>query len=142
MREEAERVVQRGVDQEALGKMHKIDSFLRESQRLNSMASVTMTRKCVAPEGFTFFGRGAHSLRILRQRFLARRAIRLQYTPPNRLMVTTWTDHLAFGHGHHVGPGRFFTATELKAMLAHVLLSYDVWAETEGVRPRMIALGR
>lgn len=32
-------------------------------------------------------------------------------------------------------PGRFFAATELKAMMAHLLLNYDVRAEVEGVVP-------
>jgi hypothetical protein len=31
--------------------------------------------------------------------------------------------------------GRFFAATELKAMLAHVVMNYDVAAKVEGVRP-------
>lgn len=31
--------------------------------------------------------------------------------------------------------GRFFAVTELKAMLAHVVLNYDVKLEHEGVRP-------
>lgn len=30
---------------------------------------------------------------------------------------------------------RFFAATELKAMLAHILINYDVKAEVDGVRP-------
>lgn len=32
-------------------------------------------------------------------------------------------------------PGRFFAANELKAMLAHLVLNYDVKLENEGVRP-------
>jgi hypothetical protein len=37
---------------------------------------------------------------------------------------------------HYVSsPGRFFAVTELKAMLTHVLLTYDVKLEKEGVRP-------
>lgn len=32
-------------------------------------------------------------------------------------------------------PGRFFAANELKAMLAYVVLNYDVKFEREGVRP-------
>jgi hypothetical protein len=32
-------------------------------------------------------------------------------------------------------PGRFFAANELKAMLAHLVLTYDVKLEDEGVRP-------
>lgn len=32
-------------------------------------------------------------------------------------------------------PGRFFAANELKAMMAHLVLNYDVKFEEEGVRP-------
>jgi hypothetical protein len=32
-------------------------------------------------------------------------------------------------------PGRFFATVELKAMLAHIVTSYDVKMEEEGVRP-------
>ena len=50
-------------------------------------------------------------------------------------MVTSSQDHLAFGHGRQVCPGRFFAACELKLMLAHVVTTYDVKLEIEGVRP-------
>jgi hypothetical protein len=36
---------------------------------------------------------------------------------------------------------RFFAAMELKAMLAHILVNYDVKAETEGVRPPDLCFG-
>jgi len=38
-------------------------------------------------------------------------------------------------------PGRFYAATELKAMLAHLVLNYDVKLENEGVRPVDVWLG-
>ncbi|KAJ7252482.1 cytochrome P450, partial [Mycena rebaudengoi] len=41
-------------------------------------------------------------------------------------MVSTATDHLVFGHGNHACPGRFFAAAELKAMLVHLVLNYDI----------------
>ncbi|KAJ7146844.1 cytochrome P450 [Mycena epipterygia] len=163
MRAEAERVVQSdGWTKAALGNMHKMDSFLRESQRVNPMASVMMNRRCVAPEGFTFSD-GVH---IPCGAFVVASARAAQYDPENyenpetfdgfrfakmreaeagpfkRHMVTTAPDHLAFGHGRHACPGRFFAATELKAMLAHVLLNYDVRAETEGVRPPDDCIGQ
>jgi cytochrome P450 len=37
--------------------------------------------------------------------------------------------------GKHACPGRFFAGNELKAMMAHLLLKYDIRAEVEGVRP-------
>jgi hypothetical protein len=38
-------------------------------------------------------------------------------------------------------PGRFFAAIELKAMMAHLVLNYDVKLENEEVRPPDIWLG-
>ncbi|KAJ7845095.1 cytochrome P450, partial [Mycena leptocephala] len=46
----------------------------------------------------------------------------------NRYMVTTGLDHVVFGHGRHAWPGRFFAATELKTMIARILINYDVKA--------------
>ena len=39
--------------------------------------------------------------------------------------------YVAFGFS----PGRFFAVTELKSMLAHVILNYDVKLENGGPRP-------
>ena len=50
-------------------------------------------------------------------------------------MVTTSPEFLLFGHGRRACPGRFFAACELKIMLAHTVLNYDVKMENEGVRP-------
>ncbi|OBZ73435.1 hypothetical protein A0H81_06609 [Grifola frondosa] len=50
-------------------------------------------------------------------------------------MVTTSVDYIAFGHGRHACPGRFFAVNEMKAMLAHVVMTYDVKMEEEGVLP-------
>lgn len=41
---------------------------------------------------------------------------------------------LAWGNGRHACPGRFFAAHLMKAMLAHVLVKYDVKAE--GRKPK------
>lgn len=40
-----------------------------------------------------------------------------------------------------LSPGRFFAVNELKAMMAYVLLNYDVKLEKEGIRPSNIYKG-
>lgn len=39
--------------------------------------------------------------------------------------VTTSADHLAFGHGRHSCPGRFFAANEIKVILTYLLLGFE-----------------
>ncbi|KAJ7937288.1 cytochrome P450 [Mycena leptocephala] len=163
MREEAERIVaEQGWSKAALGSMHKIDSFIRESQRLTGSGPIQMPRKVLAKHGFTF----SDGTTIPYGAFLSVSSIPVHYDPANydcptvfdgfrfsrmrderarqgdseggifnRHMVTTSTDHLVFGHGRHACPGRFFAATEIKTMLAYILINYDVRSETEGVRP-------
>ncbi|KAJ7154091.1 cytochrome P450, partial [Mycena filopes] len=179
MREEAERVVAaEGWTKVALNNMYKIDSFLRESQRLNGSGPIALFRKVVAKDGFTFSdgtnvpygaflsvpGSTVHydqanyenadtfdGFRFSRARELqhgAKAAAKAEDLDReeegsffNRHMVSTAPDHVVFGHGRHACPGRFFAATELKAMLAHILINYDVRAETEGVRPPDMVFG-
>ncbi|CAK5270406.1 unnamed protein product [Mycena citricolor] len=156
LREEVERVTAaEGWTKGSLGNMHQIDSFLRESQRMHGSGSVALLRQVIAKEGFTFsdgitipcgsfVGVPSSSVQLDPEfyenpdTFDAFRFSRLRETSGtfNQLMVTTNArDHLVFGHGRHACPGRFFAAAELKAMLAHVVLNYDVKAEVPGVGP-------
>ena len=50
-------------------------------------------------------------------------------------MINTSDTFLAFSHGRHACPGRFFVAMELKIILAHMVMNYDL--EHLAVRPRM-----
>jgi cytochrome P450 len=50
-------------------------------------------------------------------------------------MVSPSQNYLTFGLGRHVCPGRYFAACELKLMFAHIITTYDVKLEIEGVRP-------
>lgn len=43
--------------------------------------------------------------------------------------VTTSPEHLAFGHGKHACPGRFFASNEIKVILMFLLMKYD-WSFT------------
>ena len=51
-------------------------------------------------------------------------------------IVSTSTESLAFGHGRHACPGRFFAAAMIKLMLAELVLRFDVRTIEDGVRPK------
>lgn len=55
-------------------------------------------------------------------------------------LVVTSPDHLAFGHGEHACPGRFFAAYEIKIILCHLLLKYD-WEIMPGSDDTPMVLG-
>ncbi|TAQ83153.1 hypothetical protein B7494_g8525, partial [Chlorociboria aeruginascens] len=50
-------------------------------------------------------------------------------------LVRTSEDFLAFSHGRHACPGRFFAAQQMKLVLAHIALFYEMRAG-EGPRPQ------
>ncbi|KAH8903432.1 cytochrome P450 [Coniochaeta sp. PMI_546] len=53
-------------------------------------------------------------------------------------MVTTSDAHLAFGHGRHACPGRFFVAHELKMVLAYLLNNYEIRPIPERPKPQWL----
>lgn len=55
-------------------------------------------------------------------------------------LVTTNPDHLAFGHGQHACPGRFFAANEVKIALITILIKYDIDL-IDGQTPRVFDYG-
>ncbi|KAJ6568724.1 cytochrome P450, partial [Mycena capillaripes] len=158
MREEAERVVAaQGWTKAALGQMQKIDSFLRESMRL-STAPILLTRKVLVKEGFTF----SDGTTIPYGSFISATSA-AHYDSANYDHADTFDGfrfsrmreehhghvdrYTAFGHGHSACPGRnlssavFFAAKEIKAMLAHILINYDIKAETENRPPTFFLAG-
>ncbi|KAI0059480.1 cytochrome P450 [Artomyces pyxidatus] len=145
MRDEVEAVVAaEGWTKASLQKMRKVDSFLRESQRFNGLGLVTMARLVLQP--FTF----SNGVTVPAGTTVVAASSATHHDTANyenaevfdgfrfadlrdedgeglkHQMVSTQTDYLAFGHGRHACPGRFFAANELKAMLAHVVVTYDV----------------
>lgn len=48
--------------------------------------------------------------------------------------VTSSPEHLAFGHGKHSCPGRFFAENEIKVIMIHLLMMYDWKATDEGIK--------
>jgi cytochrome P450 monooxygenase-2 len=50
-------------------------------------------------------------------------------------LVSTGPSHLGFGYGKHACPGRFFASNELKVLLSHILIKYDIKLP-EGYTPK------
>ncbi|KAF9230013.1 cytochrome P450, partial [Melanogaster broomeanus] len=148
LREEVESVVAtEGWSKDALGKMYKIDSFLRESQRIEGNAAATMVRKVlkdfrfsdgkVIPKG-AFLAVAANSTHLDDELYEnARKFDPFRFANMrsededgiNNQFVSLSPEYLPFGLGRHACPGRYFAANELKSMLAHVVTSYDIKLE-------------
>ncbi|KAH7161634.1 cytochrome P450 [Dactylonectria macrodidyma] len=145
-----------------LASLLRLDSSIRESQRLSNFASTLVERQVTAREGLhnpTFgwtlpYGafvtvnlEGTHHddelypgsqgydpwrYSRIREAWEEKSEDERQKSPEDgsnarRLgMVTTSPQHLAFGHGRHACPGRFFVAHELKLIMAAILLKYDI----------------
>ncbi|KAH9895714.1 cytochrome P450 [Cubamyces lactineus] len=160
LREEIEPIIrEEGWTKGALSRMWKLDSFMKEAQRINGINIISLMRKAqkdiVLGDG-TFIPRGtlmvaaAHPLhhddsvyadadvfdpwRFSRQREREGEALKHQY-------VNTSVDYVSFGHGKHACPGRFFAANELKAMLAYLVLNFDMKLEGDGKRPENVYWG-
>ncbi|KAK7058652.1 hypothetical protein VNI00_002288 [Paramarasmius palmivorus] len=139
LRDEVEPVIQAdGWTKAAMGKLRMMDSFLKETQRVSSspplsvqrvnLHDFTFSNGVVVPAG-TFIvvcARATHfdqahypsssqfdALRSYRKREKENESNKHQ-------MVTPEVDYLTFG------TGRFFAVNELKLILSHILLHYDI----------------
>lgn len=149
---------------QALAKMDKLDSTMRESQRINGPSPIGVLRRVVAEEGVTtpsgvhipkngVLGVNAHSIHhdpkiygsdskeFKPFRFAEKRADdSVEYVERARqAWATTSATYMAFGGGRAACPGRFFGAAKVKLMLAHILMDYDI--EKLDERPPNVYLG-
>lgn len=135
----------------ALSELVNLDSAMRESARLSSILTIGLGRVVVARDGLTTPS-GVHLVRgthvsvpvysVMRDDTVYpdagnyhpfRFSQKMQRSSPSTL-PTTSADFLAFGHGKHACPGRFFAAAEMKLIAAHVILHYD-FELLGGVKP-------
>ncbi|KAK7910657.1 cytochrome P450 [Apiospora marii] len=152
LRQEIDQVFSNGSQEEVtqadLPKLAKMDSFMKESMRLNPITIVAPLRM-VTGEALTLssgqtlrpgdsFGFDSTSindstalysspgpetfdgLRFFRMRQKAGEEQKHQFG------ATGVQETFDFGHGIHACPGRHFATTEIKIMLIHILTSYDL----------------
>ncbi|KAF0317432.1 cytochrome p450 monooxygenase [Colletotrichum asianum] len=127
----------------ALYNMKLMDSALKETQRMkpNSMFQMRRlaTKDITLDEGITIrrgervvvdasamkdpkiHGEDVDTYDIYRFRRMREEPSKMHKAQ----LVTTSPEHLAFGHGQHACPGRFFASNEVKVALCHLLLKYD-----------------
>ncbi|KAL4746289.1 cytochrome P450 [Aspergillus terricola var. indicus] len=133
-----------------LSAMPKLDSTLRESQRLNSFVITATNRMVSAPDGVTT----PSGLHVPRGTMLCAPAYGVLHDPDlypdpgefrpfrgrgdpgtgyiaraRQAWTTTSPEYPAFGHGRHACLGRFFASTLLKLVLAYVIENYEIGGE-------------
>ncbi|KAF8967503.1 cytochrome P450 [Flammula alnicola] len=151
LREEIEGVISdEGWTKTAIGRLYKLDSFFRETQRYNGLGLVLMNRRVL--KDFTFSDgtrvpAGSHlcvnswghhrddTYYPSADTFDGFRYAR-EDGNDQQLMATPTLEYNAFGHGRPACPGRFFAVAELKMMLAHILVTYD-FKLADGAQPEM-----
>jgi cytochrome P450 len=151
-------VAEEGWTKAGLDKMPKIDSFVRESHRISGAGILGMTRFTLRP--FTF----SNGVTVPADTVVAAPATAIHtdgenYPNPDEFdgfrfanlrecdgvtgqqITSTSVDYLIFGYGRHACPGRFFAANEVKALLAHIIVTYDIKLEEGRRAPRTIIIG-
>ncbi|KAE8420539.1 cytochrome P450 [Aspergillus pseudocaelatus] len=156
LREEVVAVLNRNGRQwtkEGLESMEKLDSFVKECQRFNPLDAGSLARR--ATKDFTF----SNGLRIPEGTFVftpnapvlfdekhypdARqfdgyrfyRLGRVTGRPHDHKFIAANPKYLQFGDGRHICPGRFMAADEIRLLLAHILVNYNIRPKDDGERP-------
>ncbi|PPR07185.1 LOW QUALITY PROTEIN: hypothetical protein CVT26_012615 [Gymnopilus dilepis] len=153
MREEAESIIEaEGLTKDSLAKMHKVDSFIKETQRLTIM-SLAVHRNVIKDFTFSnglFLPKGikvaipTHAVQTDERNYTDALEFKpFRFAEMRQLdeqdgdnadsekfrrgeLASLSPTFLNFGIGRHACPGRFFAANMLKAVLVHMLLNYDV----------------
>ncbi|KAH8828952.1 cytochrome P450 [Flagelloscypha sp. PMI_526] len=159
LREEIEKITnEHGWSKASLQKMKKLDSLMKESTRMwgvlaaNSsrlvMKTFTFSNGQVVPPGYilTFTARAIHRDEANFEDPNDFRPFRFSEMRDKEgqevfhSFVTLDPDFVPFGiPNRHACPGRFFAATEIKGILAHLIMTYDFKFE-DGQRPKNIEI--
>ncbi|KAK8169426.1 cytochrome P450 [Phyllosticta citrichinensis] len=147
-----------GLNKDTLPKLKKMDSFMKESQRANPPGLTTFKRlvtKDITLKDGTLLPKGViinvdSSMRYMDsalyedpEKFDAWRYLRLREqtgSSSHHQFVSSNPESLFWGQGRHACPGRFFANSEIKVVLARLLLKYDLTA-VGGLRPKNMVFG-
>jgi cytochrome P450 len=138
----------------SMPKLKKLDSFIKESQRMNPIGSAVLLRLVTAPNGITlsngdYLPRGTTICVPPARHTSAIDAKYLSPLPPmpsldefhpwrfsdlrehkgqenKHHFVTTSKENTIFGHGRWACPGRFYAANEIKSIVIELLRRYDI----------------
>ncbi|KAL0262789.1 hypothetical protein SLS55_001762 [Diplodia seriata] len=146
LRDEIREVVgKEGWSLSAINNMKRLDSFMKESQRVNHPGLLSFNRKVMSPlrlsDGTVIPAKSfitmatnsiAHDERYYPNadtfdgfRFFRKR-LQSEDEAKRHQFTSTGATSLPFGHGKFACPGRFFAAAQIKAVLANIILKHDV----------------
>ncbi|KAM6503778.1 Cytochrome P450 [Amanita muscaria] len=122
LRDEIEAVINdEGWSKDSVLKLRKLDSFIKECLRVSNSnigGSQNKSYGTTVPAG---------SMIVVPFNPVHTDGMRTQEGEgAKHQLLSLGVDYVLFGHGRHACPGRFFVVNELKVMLAHVLLNYDI----------------
>ncbi|KAL4073607.1 cytochrome P450, partial [Scleroderma citrinum] len=155
LREEVEAITKElGWTKEALSEMRKLDSFIKETMRLEGVSPLAMMRKAlkdVSLSDGTSIPKG--TLLVITYHTIHRNGavyenpetfepFRFAFIEDNakQQLSASNNDWVGFGYGKHPCPGRFFASVLMKTMLAHVLLHYDFRLQGDSARSKSISM--
>ncbi|KAK7703321.1 hypothetical protein SLS57_010970 [Botryosphaeria dothidea] len=141
------------LDKHSIAQLKKLDSFIKESQRLNPQTALAMLRKTTnnvklsvgpkLPKDTIIAVSGWQSNNgpaiVDADRFDGFRYEKMRAQPGNELkfqLANTGPYATAFGFGAHACPGRFFAINEMKIIFAYLLLNYDIKLRDGQGRPK------
>ena len=138
-------------------KLHKLDSFIKESQRFNPPSLLSyhrlMQKSHTLSDGM-HLPKNAHICvpvwHILNDckvtpdadKFDGFRYARMREVPEEAHMhqfVTATSNSLNFGYGKYACPGRFFASLEIKSILARLLMNYEFKFHEGASRPKNLS---
>ncbi|KJZ80345.1 hypothetical protein HIM_00195 [Hirsutella minnesotensis 3608] len=117
----------------SMGRMARTDVSLSDGLKIPKGTSLMVSARTlwdseVYPDPLRFDGYRFHNLR-------QEAGHEGQYQ-----LVSATEQHMGFGYGKHACPGRFFAAAEIKSVLCHMLVKYDLKLQ-DGPAPRMLTQG-